>query len=305
MRHVSAPCSCVVLAVVLVMAAVVVASADAPKATEGEASAAAGGPATPAPAADPGIEALRAARAFFRAVDDADDKAAYAMTAQAYREANTPEAFADAMAALRRVGAVELKPTPPLSGWVLVKPKENEPRRAMFTTVPGTGKRGGGGGPIELAGVALVEVEGRWLVAEVRDALTIVEAAEFTSPLVKRRRRGESRHVATAVRGVVTEAKGGSVTLKPDNVPGDPAPDRRGRTFKVDADTQVLVPLPGIREMLTADGQTIIPSRLGAAADLRPGVIVAVEPADDDERAASVQIRPATPEPPDAGNPGL
>ena len=304
MRHVWLRCSCRVLALVL---AVPVASlaADEPKRPAGEAATGVAGSPDAKAEADPGAEALRAARAFLRAVGDADDKAAYALTAPAYREANTPEAFEGAMAAFRRGGPVELKPTPALQGWVLLKAKEGEPRRATFTTVAGANQRGGGRGPVTMAGVALVEVDGRWLVAEVRDALTIDEAGRFTAPLAKLRRRGESRRVQTAVRGVVTEAKDGSVTLKPEVGPGDPAPDPRGRTFKVDAETLVLVPLPGIPEMLTADGQTILPSRRGTAANLTPGVIVTVEPADEDGRATSVQVRPPTPERPEAGKPGL
>ena len=282
-------------------------------------------PAAANPGADPGADALRAARAFLHTVGKSEDAAAYELAAPEYREAHTAEQFAELMEGVR--GTAGLWPTPPLTGWVLTKPAEGEPRRAMFASSalrfrPGPVARAdAASGPV---GVELVEHDGRWLVADVRQLVPGKidghfqfmpgrEAYDYGAPLRRLAKPGgPARLVTSATRGVLTDVKAGSVTLRVE-APKSDAPDAKPapesgvadapaeRTFSVDGDT--IIALEFTSEHKFPDGRVGKATRItrGAAADLKAGAEVTVEPGDDDDHAAEVRVKGAA----GGGDPGL
>ena len=268
-----------------------------------------------AAAPDPGAEAMRSARAFLRTVGKSEDNAAYELTASAYRQANTAEQFAEKMTALR--DSAELTPVPPLKGWVLVKPDEGKPRRALFASTV-LGLRRGPGGPSAALGIELTEDDGRWLVADVRPLVPGKvdghfqfmpgrEVNNFGDPLRKLAKPGgPARMVTSAIPGVLTDVKGDSVAITPAAPEGQAENDGAAaaadsRTFKIDGETAVTVEVTS--EMKQPNGRTGKQVRItwGSHADLKAGDKVEVEPGDEDDQAAEIIVKRSA----DVGGPGL
>jgi hypothetical protein len=264
------------------------------------------------PATDPGDEAVRAARTFLRTVGRNDDKAAYQLTAPSYREKNSAEEFGKRAAKLR--DAAGLKEVPPVSGWVLLKPKEGEPGRALLAAGPSLEMRfsvARQGAPSTPIGVELVESPSpgggvRWLVVDAKSLVTErkdgrvmlapgMEARNFAEPIRKLARKNSeiAREVGSAVRGEITEVKEGSVAVKLKNGKGEAAGGER--KFKTDENTAVVLGVQGQSRQAPRGGlpgsvtTTFRPVKIS---DLQPGKGTAtIEPGGDaDDYAMSVNV---------------
>src|SRR5262245_11959434 len=89
-------------------------------------------PEKPKAGSDPGVEAILAAQAFLRAVHASDDTGAYAMTTPTFRQGNSREQFAERLKSLRATNGVAERT--PVNGWVVIKPADGKPRRALLAT---------------------------------------------------------------------------------------------------------------------------------------------------------------------------
>jgi hypothetical protein len=268
----------VIVALLLILPSVGFAAADAAK-TE---------PDLPA-------DALRAARVFLRAVADADDKAAYELTAPAYRKDVPRERFASEAKTLRDgVGLPkEMKALPSMSGWVLVNAEEGQPRRGAFTL--GNSRRIAKEDAEKLARTTIgVRVEqqtdGRWLVSEAR-AMDRNRATSFMDSVVDAARHGNDlRYALSTIRGKVIGLKDGAMTIQVDPSPTAPTKQPPDRTIKLDEKAEVvrvtLTPITSKRGQETYK-RSFTP---GTIADVKAGVRVTIEPAEDDARAASVEV---------------
>ena len=250
--------------------------------------------------------AVHAGRSFVSALCKSDAAGAYQLTTAEFRMRHTPEAFAEQMKDLRI--AARLESLPPLDGWAVVKPKEGEPRRArlvgyfFFVTMMRGSK------PPATVGLELVEQEGKWLVDDVRELSLAGEAREFkTSYRTAAGRNIDTVAEATStLRGVVTEVKDDSVTLRVDLRTRD---DRtEDRTFRVDDKTQV-ISMP-TKMFPGNNGQRVAvpgPVRTGNLADLKVDDSVVFEPSFEDPKYVVLfQVIGQQPgQKRDAGGPGL
>jgi hypothetical protein len=248
------------------------------------------------PASDPAAEALRAARTFLRAVGDSDDNSAYKLMASEYRNATTPEQFAERMATLRERVDLSGVALPPVHGWVLVNPEPGQARQGAFTVgyqfsrmAPDT--------PMTdtTLGVRVVEQRaGGWLVTEVRAIDRDRDPIRFTEPVIEAARLGSDvSHITSTIEGVVTAVKDGTLTIRPDPRPQDPTRRQADRTLKLDEKTDVVL---DSLDLLAVDVRRSVPHHSfapGSLADIKPGVRVSVETSPDDERAAGVEVRVA------------
>jgi hypothetical protein len=250
-------------------------------------------------------KALHAGRAFVVAVSKSDDEAAYQLTSAEFRKLKTPDAFAEQMKQLR--DATRLESLPPLTGFVIVKAKEGEARRArlsgnFFFTVIKRGQK-----PPETIGIELVEQGDQWLVDEARGLSHGQETFEFRESYRQSAGRNFDTiaEVSSTSRGVVTEMKDDKVTVKVDLYRPDRTEDR---TFKVDDKTQVIRSQWKMLPM--ANGQKVAmpsPPKAGKIEDLKVGDGVVFEPSfEDAKHVVLFEVLPPQPgQKQDADPPGL
>jgi hypothetical protein len=248
-------------------------------------------------------EALRAARTFLRAVADGDDKAAYELTSPTYRKENSREQFAGQTRTLReRAGlSKELAALPPMSGWVLVNPEPGRPKRGAFTI---DSSRHMSADVLEKLARTTIGIrveqqgDGRWLVTEARAIDRNREEMRFTQSLVDAARHGNDlRHVSSTIRGKLIRLKRGVMTIQVDPSPTAPTQRPPDRTLKLDEKAEVISitttltePRKGAPLMLHESATA------GAAVDVKEGVRVTVEPSEDGERAARIEVDASTSE---------
>jgi hypothetical protein len=258
---------------------------------------------------DPGPAVIVAAQAFLRAVHQSDDVAAYALTTAAFQKATPREQFAERLKALRETNSVADKT--PLGGWVVVKSQDGKPRRALLATIASSMRSflppPAPGGPnrarLSPAGIELIEQDGRWLVADARNlkepgegprpfARPGQEPNAYAEPIrAKEGRDGSAREVTTAVKGILTEVKADSITLKGEFPVKPGAVDTASgeRTFKIDDATSVTLAVDSGRTL--PDGRKVhrVTYRFGpASALLRAGYEATVEPGQGDGGAVNV-----------------
>jgi hypothetical protein len=252
-----------------------------------------------------------AARALLRRLAESKDREVYdEFMAEAYRKAYSFDDFAVQAAAVRKLQRLA-DAIPSVEGWVLLKPKDGEPRAASLTAgsreavIQASPKASD---PLLAAAVQspttenvlclrLVESDGRWRVTEFRQLSWGKELYDYHEPIQKMPKvvEGGKRRVISHLNGKIVKLDEDSFVLKPGEKEDKwfAEPDRTERTIKVDEKTIVW------KTNMKSDGGHEFET--GTRADLKVGSEVSVNAADDAHHTDAIEVIRREPN----GGPGL